>query len=443
MTARYIQSRMARVVALGLPCLVASSLPSEAATPFPASHLVPGVHATETQIPEVIVEVRVHGNHSIPDADVVGLAGVVTGGTLNEDTIPQVETRLRGSRRFDSVDVRKRYRSLTATHEVVLILVVHERPSPAAGNLLFRTAQVLKQKSLFMPVLTYTEGYGFTYGARASTIDLLGAGERLSMPLTWGGTKRATLEVDKAFEGGLSGQIVAGTSISSRENPHFEVVDRRIELWAKTYREVARGVRLSASAGWADVEFADLDDRVVTYGLSLSFDTRRDPTFPRDAIFASAGWDALNILDGGGSIGQTRLEFRAYKGVVGQTVLSFRGMYLGADRSLPPYAQPFIGGAATVRGYPVGQFIGDSLTTASAELRIPLTSPLGVGKAGGSVFFDTGAAYDVGQRLRKTRFHQGVGAGVFLIATVFQLKLDLAYGLDDGVRLHLTSGFRF
>ena len=373
----------------------------------------------------------------------IRLAGVARGDPLGSGTIPEVEFQLRKSGRFDRVEVRKRYRSFTNTHEVVLILVVHERPANSGRNLVSRTSQVLARKALFMPVLTYAEGYGFTYGARASTIDLFGAGERVSVPLTWGGTKRAAVEMDREFERGFLSRALTGASISSRENPHFEVDDRRVELRAQVDREFVRGVRLSATTGWTDVEFAETHDRFVTYGLSLSVDTRRDSTFPRDAIFASAGWEGLNIFDDGASVGRTRLELRAYKSVVGQTVLSVRGLYLGADRSVPAYEQSFLGGAATVRGYSFGQFIGDNVAVGSAELRIPLTSPLDIGKAGVRIFFDTGAAYDIGQRLRKTRFHQAVGAGVFLVATVFQLKLDVARGLDDGVHLHLTTGFGF
>ena len=431
------------VGALGVVCLVAAPLHSEAAAPLPSSALHHIVDAQAAQTPEVIVEVRVHGNHSIPDAEVIRIAGVTRGDPLRAGTISEIEARLRGSGRVDRVEVRKRYRSLTDTQDVVLILVVHEKPTSSSQNLVFRTAQVLAQKALFMPVLTYAEGYGFTYGVRASTIDLFGAGERISMPLTWGGTKRAAVEMGREFERGFLSRLQTGASISSRENPHFEVEERRVELRGRIDREIVKGVRLSAAARWTDVEFAEIRDRFVTYGLSLSVDTRRDPTFPRDAVFAHAGWEKLNVSDAGASAGRTRLEVRAYKGVIGQTVLSVRGLYEAADRSLPAYEQPFLGGGATVRGYSFGQFVGDNIAVGSAELRIPLTSPLDIGSAGVSVFFDTGAAYDVGQRLRKTRFHQGVGAGAFLVATVFQLKLDLAYGFDDGVRLHVATGFSF
>ena len=59
------------------------------------------------------------------------------------------------------------------------------------------------------------------------------------------------------------------------------------------------------------------------------------------------------------------------------------------------------------------------------------------------VFMDAGAVYAHGQRLRDATFHQGVGGGVFLLATLFQLNLDVAYGIDNKVRVHFTTGFQF
>jgi len=75
---------------------------------------------------ELIAELRVHGNYSVPDADVVALAGVVLGDRLDPDGLDAIAGRLRASDRFDAVEVRKRYTSLSRTDEVALILVVEE-----------------------------------------------------------------------------------------------------------------------------------------------------------------------------------------------------------------------------------------------------------------------------------------------------------------------------
>ena len=74
---------------------------------------------------------------------------------------------------------------------------------------------------------------------------------------------------------------------------------------------------------------------------------------------------------------------------------------------------------------------------------MPLTSPLKVGRTGVTVFVDSGAVAPHGARLRDQRMHSGAGVGLFLIATVLQLNLDVAKGFDGGTRVHLMTGFCF
>ena len=392
---------------------------------------------------DVVAEVRVHGNHSMPDGEVLAIAGIAVGDTLEAGASEKIEGRLRASGRFESVEVRKRYRSLTDTGELALILVVHERAESAQGSSVASGLRRLASKLMFLPILDYTEGYGFTYGGRVSLVDLVGADSRLSVPLTWGGTRRAAIELHKDFGQRLSSRLQTGLSTSSRENPHFEIDDKRLEVWARADHEIVTGMRLGLRAGWTDVEFAGFDDRFATYGLDLLVDTRSDTAFPRDAIFASVGWEAMDLLDDGPTIGRTRVHLRGYKGLIGQAVLSVQALYHGADRSLPSYEQPLLGGAGTVRGHRVAGLAGDNLTLASVEVRVPLTSPMGLGQAGVNLFFDTGAVYDVGQTLRKTRFQQGAGVGLFLLATVLQLNVDVASDFKGTLRAHFTTGFRF
>jgi outer membrane protein assembly factor BamA len=75
--------------------------------------------------------VRVHGNVHLTDAEVLAIAGVREGDALGPGTIEAIAARLSASRRFETVDVRKRYRSLTDASDVAIILVVHERPASA------------------------------------------------------------------------------------------------------------------------------------------------------------------------------------------------------------------------------------------------------------------------------------------------------------------------
>ena len=54
---------------------------------------------------ERIAEVRVHGNHSMPDAEVIELSGIEIGAPLADGSVAVIEQRLRASARFESVEV--------------------------------------------------------------------------------------------------------------------------------------------------------------------------------------------------------------------------------------------------------------------------------------------------------------------------------------------------
>jgi outer membrane protein assembly factor BamA len=424
----------------GWPLNSAGGWPQDVATPAPAA--------------EVLADVRVHGNHSTPDSGILSLAGVSIGAPLPADVVDTVQRRLRVTSRFTSVEVRKRYRSLTDTSAVVLVIIVSE-PARGADELprIVTPMSRFRDGLMFMPLLTYADGYGFTFGGRATFADVLGKRGRLTVPLTWGGVRRAAIEGEKRFTRGPFTRVEAMASISQRENPHYELADRRFELGARAERAITSSLRVGGGVGWTDVSFGgpasggaapafDLDDRFVSFGGDVTFDTRRDPTFPRNAIYLNAGWEGLRF-DSGSTIGRVRTEARGYVGLFGSSVLSLRARYWQADAPLPAYEQWMLGGASTLRGYGAGTYVGDKLFATSAELRMPLTSPLKVGRTGFTVFVDSGAVAPHGARLRDQRMHSGAGVGVFLIATVLQLNLDVAKGFDGGTRVHLMTGFSF
>ena len=86
---------------------------------------------------------------------------------------------------------------------------------------------------------------------------------------------------------------------------------------------------------------------------------------------------------------------------------------------------------------------GDTFVTGSAELRIPLTSPLNVGKLGVSIFMDAGAAYAKGQRFTDQPLNKGIGGGVWISAAVFRMSLSVAHGLVSGTRVNFGAGLTF
>ena len=71
---------------------------------------------------------------------------------------------------------------------------------------------------MFLPILSYADGYGFTYGA-CQHADLLGIGERVSVPLTWGGGGAPRVEFERTFKSGLLTRVQSRVGIWQRENP--------------------------------------------------------------------------------------------------------------------------------------------------------------------------------------------------------------------------------
>jgi hypothetical protein len=407
-----------------------------------------GDQQTADQV-EVIGEIRVHGNAYLRDEEVIKLAGVAVGQPLGADGVRAIEMRLKASGHFETIEVRKRYRSLTETSDIALVLIVHERPGHTAETLDEMPSATgkfrwLTSRLMFMPILSYADGYGFTYGGRVSTIDLLGAGERLSVPLTWGGTRRAALEFERTFKRGPLTRVESSFGISQRENPHFELDDQRVEWKGRAERSFASLVRTGIETTQSTVEFGTLDDRLWTLGADVVLDTRGDPAFPRNAVRLGAGWTALHVRRLDTPINIVSGDARGYLGLIRQAVLAGRVQYTAADDTLPPYERLLIGGSSSLRGFRTGTFDGDRTFVTSAELRVPITSVLSGAKLGATAFFDASKAFNVGEKLQGATWHQGVGGGVFLIASVVRINLDIAHGLKDGdTRVHLSSGFSF
>jgi hypothetical protein len=429
-------------------CLVAL----EAAVPAAQTPPAPIPAATPAPVaPERLVDVLVHGNHTTPDADIAAAAGLTIGAPLAPDAVAAATRRLEATDKFEAVEIRKRYRSIDRADEVVLIILIDERPHPMA----LPTPPVLKPFTklrdglMFLPIVSFADGYGLSYGAQFTFADVLGRRSRIGVPLTWGAERRAAVEIERKFAHGPVSRVEGGAGLIRREHPFFDVPDRRGEVWARAERALPLALRVGGGIRWSDVSFGgastpalDADERLTTSGLDLALDTRTDPTFPRNAVYARAAWEHLDF-EARPARNRTTLEGRGYLGLIGSSVLALRAMHGRADGPLPPYEQWLLGGPSSVRGFRTGSAVGDRIASGSIELRIPFSSPLRVGKTGVALFVDRGAVWDHGQRLADADWTQGYGAGVFAIATVFQFRLDVAHGQGRGTRAHVSAGLTF
>ena len=404
--------------------------------------------AMAIQAPERVAEIRVQGNVTLTEDAVIGLSGIVPGATLGPGDLEAIEKRLRDSGRFDEVKVKKGYRTL-AMDEMALLLVVHEKPglSPTGQppSALKRLGNHLK----FFPIIDYDDGYGWTYGAQTAVVDILGKGTHIAVPLSWGGTRQAAVEADHTFHSGPLTRLTGSFGIAQRENPHYEIDDRRTTLSGRAERRLFDKLTLGAEAGGSRVTFEPTHDRFWSGGADVTFDTRTDPGFPTDAVLASAAWSRLNALGdtralwSSAAIDRYRAEARGYKRLFGQWIGAVRAQYDAASAPLPLYEQFLLGGSL-LRGLDAGELAGDTRVLWSAELRVPFSSPLSSGRIGFNAFLDGGAVAPHGAKLADQHMYSGAGGGLFMTISVVQFHFDVAHSLDNrGTHFHFGTSFTF
>jgi len=401
------------------------------------------------QTADVIADVRVHGNHVTSNEDVLKMAGVAIGAPFTATTLQEVERRLRDSGKFDTVEVLKRFASIADPTQIALVLIVNE----GAVRIEYDTApdgdqvaRVVRRSGfrnlMYLPILDGEDGYGLTYGLTTSLANVFGERSRVSVPLSWGGTRRAAVELEKNFADGPITRVEVGAGVQRRENPAFEINDDRKKVWARMEKSVSR-VRLGSTAGWDRVTFGALKEDFWSIGADVALDTRIDPAYPRNAVWVSASWDRL-AFDAGHTLHRTRVDGRGYLGLIGQTVLAVRATREGANAAQPRYLQPLLGGWSSLRGFEAGQFYGDIVATGSAELLVPISSPMSVGKLGLSAFIDSGVAYDYGLKFSDQPKRTGIGASLWFNATIFQMSFSVARPRGGGdTRFNFGGGFTF
>jgi hypothetical protein len=433
------------LVALILNAASRAPVDGTRATPFEEAHGRPFDQAQDGPSREVLAETLIHGNVLTPDDEVRRLAGLQIGMAIAPDTPAIVAARLRETRRFKRVEVLKRFASIADPTQIVLVVILDEGPVTIESSADPGTpARVVRKRGfrlMFLPLLKFEDGYGFSYGVQFARAGPFGRRSQLSVPLTWGGEKRAAVKIDKALTRGPVSRVDAGAAVSRRRNPFYAQDDDRQRVWLTAERDLPRSLRASATAGWQHVAFLDRpagNASLLQTGADLVFDTRSDPMLARNAAYARAGWNRTTGVPGP-AVNQTIVDARGYVGLLGQSVLVVRALREEADRPVPPYLKSMLGGLSNLRGFKTGTAVGDTLVAGSVELRVPLTSPLNIGKVGVSAFVDVAKAYDKGERFGDQKFERGIGGAVWFAAAFLRLNIAVAHGIGASTRVHIST----
>ena len=232
------------------------------------------------------------------------------------------------------------------------------------------------------------DGYGLTYGARFAAGGSAGRNSRLSFPLTWGGDKEAAAELDKTFVRGPINRVIAGASISRRDQSVLRArTTTAARVWVRGERELDPcGPRRGRRPAGSTSRSSRRDDRFAQAGADVVLDTRLDPLLPRNAVYARAA-GSISISSRG-----RRQPDRARCARLHGTVRPEHARRACAapglpDRPLPPYLKPLLGGMANLRGFGRNA-AGDTLVA-------------GVRRADGAAHLAAQRRQDRRQRLRR------------------------------------------
>ena len=212
------------------------------------------------------------------------------------------------------------------------------------------------------------------------------------------------------------------------------------------------------------------DDRLaarVVRGRRRPVHAGRRRRRPRHAVRSDAGaqrglrrasWEHLNFGDGRVARRRAR-RLRRLPGSANRTALDGRG-YLGplrtgrAGRARPA---PGLGSAAAAvpaagarrararsAASAAGSFVGDTLVAMSAELVLPLTSPLKIGKFGVTALHRSRHRLQQGRAVQRSdAASEGYGGSVWFAAAFLRLNVAVAHGRGASTRVHVGGNVTF
>ena len=380
---------------------------------------------------ETIDVIKVHGLVEISEADAIAMTGVKAGEQYTDATLAEVKQRLLSSGKFSSVEVLKRYRSITDFSKVSLVIMVAEKQS-------------FFNQFMYLPVAGFGENGKFVYGGFIGATDLFGLGEHTTMPVIMEGDNINMLGIMTHFdsEGPLFNRITLSAMKSVSENQHFELDDERTFANISLARRVGP-LFIKANGGYEEVKFSQLEDEYLTYGLMANIDTRKDVLLPSDALFLGFNWQRYDDRNSDMNYDIYSFDARGFKGLIGRSLIGGQLLYQKSNELLPDYFRPYLGGTSRLRGYDEGSFLGDQFYLATAEIRVPVTSKGSTNLIGFHAFYNVGKIAFHDEDLWDSELKKGAGVGGFWFWNGFGIRLDIASDLDGEYTAHLGSEFTF
>lgn len=401
--------------------------------------------------PEVIAAIQVHGNTITSTDDVIRATGLRVGDVVSDGIFARAEARVRAAIHVQSVDVLKRFASISDPTQILVVIQLDEGPVkievpdiPGVPGVP-ATRRVVRNRGfnvMFLPILDAEDGYGFTYGAQFALTGRRSTRRRVIIPASWGGDKRIAAEFQQEFSGRSAPRLRAGTMVQRRTHPFYDENADRKRVWGRSDWRIVEDVHAGAELAWQSSSLAGQTVDARSVAADLVVDTRVDPLMPHNAIFVRAAVERLFFSSANTAV-KTEIDANAYLGLYRGSIVALRAMREDFSSPAPAFYKSILGGSRNLRGFRAGHAVGDTVVAGSAELRIPTNSPLRMARFGLSVFMDAGTAYNKGERFSDRKLERGVGAGIWATAPLFHFNVAVARGIGSGVRTHIGAGVTF
>lgn len=334
-----------------------------------------------------------------------------------------------------------------------------------------RVLFVVREMPWIVPTLRidYTELDGWSFGAGAASVNLLGRAIYASGSFAVGGNTVFDLHTVYPWITGnhVSADFAAAHLVRDDTLNEFKETSTEITPWVGTY--VGRNGRARAMAGWfqmrSDVDGRTLSpdnvDNLVRLGVGIGYDSRdswRNPHRGWENEFRAirtGGW-----LGGDGDWWLTELDLRRFQPIARKHTLllgslaSLQSGQVGTD--VPGYLMYRIGGANSVRGYDIDvlgrQIFGKNQLIVTAEyqylvmpireitfIRWPFSLGLEV-----AAFSDSGTAWNDHGELGWDRLRSGYGIGLRILAPgVNEIRVDVALSQFGDFQFHFGAWPKF
>ena len=266
---------------------------------------------------------------------------------VTPQTVDEAPARLRAAKKFDHVEIRKRFASISDPTKIVLVVIVDEGPVHIERRTIPRTRRASSRtegRICWFCRSSNPRTRTDSATAHVSRIpDPLGKESRVSFPLTWGGERQAAIELDKRLDRTHLMRFTGGAGFSQRTNPFFDEHDTRERVWGRAERELLKGLRVGADRRLGTRALRRASRSTTTSATasrgrarSLIVDTRLDPMLAHNAVYGRAAWERLKFAGGSPGLNRHRARRPRLYRAIRQNVLIVRAVQADADGPCRP-----------------------------------------------------------------------------------------------------------